>query len=116
MTVAMAKARYLRISPRKLNRVLYAVRKKTVYDAYRILPFINLRASEFVLKAIKSAHSNMGKNIDPKKVMIKEIYVNEGPSMKRIMPMAYGRWAIFKRRTSHLVVILEEINGTENKS
>ncbi|MCS7184339.1 MAG: 50S ribosomal protein L22, partial [bacterium] len=114
--IAVCKAKYLRISPRKLNQILYLVRNKKLSEVYKILKFINKKASTMVLKAIKSAHANLGINIDPQKIIVKEIYVNDGPSMKRIMPMAYGRWALFKRRTSHLFVKLETEDGTKNSS
>ncbi|MHB2151005.1 50S ribosomal protein L22 [Calditrichota bacterium LG25] len=112
MMEAVAKTKYVRISPRKMRQVLQLVKGKTVEDALDILYFTNKRAAEPIAKTIKSAFANLGnkeegKRIDMRDVLIKNAYVNGGPTLKRLRPMSMGRAGRIRKRTSHLTIVVE---------
>lgn len=99
-----------RQSPRKVRLVADAVRGKNVAIALRDLAFITKRATDPLAKLIKSAVANAknNSNVSEENLFIKEIQVNKGIVMKRIMPRARGSAARINKRTSHVSVTLEE--------
>lgn len=108
---ARAKARWVRISPRKMRLVASMVRGKGVRQAVNSLHFSAKRASEPIEKTIRSALANLmmqeeASKLDPAQVFIKEIRVDEGPTVKRWRPRAMGRATRIRKRTSHLTVIV----------
>ncbi|MBF8376880.1 50S ribosomal protein L22 [Alicyclobacillus mali] len=107
---ARAVARYLRIAPRKARLVVDLVRGKNVQEALAILKFTPRGASPLVEKVLRSAIANAenNHNMDVDRLYVKEIYVDEGPTLKRWHPRAQGRaFSIFKR-TSHITVVVAE--------
>ena len=114
-----AEQKYLLLSPRKIRPVVDVIKKLTPSKALEVLPFIKKRASEYVLKVIKSAVANASqKGIDVNNLSFKEIQIWEGPRLKRGMPVSRGRWHPIKKRMSHIKVILaskEAIVSKENK-
>ncbi|MEN3013297.1 MAG: 50S ribosomal protein L22 [Endomicrobiia bacterium] len=104
----IAHARYIRYSPRKIAQVLKLVRGKKVSDAFRILDNVKKSCSLEIKKTIKSALSNAGALKSPEKFYVKTCYVTKGPFLKRIMPKAFGRAALFTRKTSHLTIIVSD--------
>ena len=106
-------ARYIRIAPRKVRLVVDAIRGKSVSEAEDLLRFIPRGASDPVLKVLKSAKANAVNNFDliEDRLFVAQTFVNEGPTLKRILPRAGGRGDILKKRTSHITIILEERNG-----
>ncbi len=107
---AKAIAKFVRISPQKARLVVSLVRGLKVEEAGRILAFSRKRAAGLVGKVLKSAVSNatQNPNIDEKILFVKEIYVDQGPAMKRFKAKTMGRVAPIKRRMSHITVILDE--------
>lgn len=107
---AKAVAKYVRISPQKARLVVDLVRGKKVEEARTILLFTRKVAAGIVGKVLKSALANatQNPNIDEKVLFVKEIYVDQGPSLKRWRARAQGRAAGIKKRTSHITVILDE--------
>jgi large subunit ribosomal protein L22 len=107
---AKAVAKYVRISPQKARLVVDLVRGKKVAEAQKILLFTRKVAAGMVGKVLKSALANatQNPNIDEKILFVKEIYVDQGPSLKRFRARAQGRAASIKKRTSHITVILDE--------
>ncbi|MFQ6617665.1 MAG: 50S ribosomal protein L22 [Fidelibacterota bacterium] len=110
-------SRYIRQSPRKLRQVVDVIRGKDVETALSLLHFSTKRASVPIEKAIRSAISNMlnsegGSDIEPEDMVIKEIFVDEGPTMRRYRPRAMGRATIIRKRSSHLTVVLSTKNKT----
>lgn len=105
-----AKARYLRMSPRKVRLVIDAVRGLGVERALDQLQFINKAASHPVRKLLKSAIANANHNHEIKKdnLYIKQIFVDQGPTLKRWRARAFGRAAPIRKRTSHITVVLAE--------
>lgn len=99
-----------RQSPRKVRLVADAVRGKKVAVALRDLAFITKRATDPIAKLIESAVANAKNNFnaDVENLFIKEIQVNKGIVLKRIMPRARGSAARINKRSSHVSITLEE--------
>lgn len=102
-------ARYVRIAPRKMRLVANLVRGKNVNEAISMLQFTEKAAAEPTLKAIKSAVANIansdnGRDVNLDTLIVKTIFVDEGPTMKRFMPRAMGRATPIRKRMSHLTV------------
>ncbi|HWJ04105.1 MAG TPA: 50S ribosomal protein L22 [Verrucomicrobiae bacterium] len=110
MTEAKAVAKYIRISPRKVRQVVDLIRGKGVGEAFAILKFTPNHSAEAVEKALKSAVANAEHNYEmtPDNLIVKEIYVDQGPSMKRYNPRAMGRADAIMKRSSHITVVVGE--------
>lgn len=108
--IARAELRHARISARKVKIVIDLIRGKNVKEAIAILKYTNKAAAPMVEKLVKSAMANAVNNhqMDETKLYISEIYANQGPTMKRIMPRAKGSANRIRKRTSHIVVVLKE--------
>ena len=109
----IAKARYLRQSPRKIGRVLDLVRGKDVNVALNLLHFSPTKASDFIEKTLRSAIANVmnapeTKEVDVDNLYVKSAYVDGGPPFKRWRARARGRANRILKRTSHLTVIVAE--------
>jgi large subunit ribosomal protein L22 len=106
---AVAKARFVRVSPTKARRVIDLVRGKSVADALDILRWAPQAASLPVAKVIASAAANAQNNngLDPSTLVVASVYADDGPTAKRIRPRAQGRAFRIRRRTSHITVVLE---------
>ena len=106
---AVAKARFVRVSPTKARRVIDLVRGKSVTDALDILRWAPQAASEPVAKVIASAAANAQNNngLDPATLVVATVYADEGPTAKRIRPRAQGRAFRIRKRTSHITVVVE---------
>ena len=107
-----AVAKYIRMSPHKIRRVLDQLRGRSYQEALMILEFLPYSASGPVWQIIHSAAANAKHNygLNKKKLMIKEIFADEGPKLKRIRPRAQGRAYKIMKPTCHITVILSEIN------
>jgi len=105
-----AKLKYLRISPRKVRLVADLVRGKKAEEAQAILNFTVKRACLPVLKLLNSALAN-AKDIaqkDGSTLFISKITVDEGPTLKRILPRAKGKADRMMKRSSHITLVLDE--------
>lgn len=107
---ARAKLTMLRSTAQKTRLVVDLVRGKDVAEAENILAFTNRRAAEPVLKLLKSAKANAVNNHDmfEENLVVSQIFVNEGPTMKRFLPRARGRADLLRKRTCHVEIVLEE--------
>lgn len=108
---ARAVQKYLRRSARKVRLVADFVRGENVKKAIDKLSFVNKAAARDVQKVIKSAAANLrekfqDERLDNEILYIKEIYVDEGTTLKRIRPAAMGRAHPIRKRTSHLTVVV----------
>jgi large subunit ribosomal protein L22 len=105
-----AKARFIRISPRKARLTADLVRGKKVQEALTDLALSQKAGSAIVTKVLKSAVANADQlgNIDIDSLFVKRIFVDQGPTMKRFRPRAMGRATRIRKRTSHITVILDE--------
>lgn len=103
-------ARYIRISPKKVEIVLDLIRGKEYSEAVNILKFTNKSASGPILKVLNSAAANAENNQNMPKdaLFVAECYALQGPTMKRMMPRAKGRGDRILKRTSHIFVKLDE--------
>ena len=112
---ATASAKYLRISPRKLRRSVDLIRGRHVEDARRILAFSRLGPNGVLAKVLNSAVANAEqKQAIPENLVVARAWVDEGPTLKRFRPRAYGRATSIRKRTSHVTVVvqsLEEVSG-----
>lgn len=105
----IAKHRHARSSAQKVRLVADLIRGKKVSQALETLTYTN-KAAGLVKKVLESAIANAehndGADIDDLKVT--KIFVDEGPSMKRIMPRAKGRADRILKRTSHITVVVSD--------
>ena len=115
---AVAKALFVRVSPRKARRVIDLVRGRSVADALDILRWAPQAASEPVAKVIASAAANAQNNngLDPATLVVATVYADEGPTAKRIRPRAQGRAFRIRRRTSHITVVVESRPAKDQRS
>jgi large subunit ribosomal protein L22 len=106
-----AKARHLRIAPRKARMVIDLVRGKPILEALDILQFTQKRAAPMITKAIESALANVDESEELDWVLedlyVAEAYVNEGPTLKRFKPRAMGRATTILKKTSHINIVLQ---------
>lgn len=100
----------IRITPRKLRLVADRVREMSIDEALKYLPLIKKRASDIILKTLKSAISNAVNNVKlmEKNLLIKKIQVNGAPFLKRMRFGSRGRTKPYKKRASHLEIVLAE--------
>ncbi|MBK6538193.1 MAG: 50S ribosomal protein L22 [Ignavibacteria bacterium] len=111
---ARALKRHVGSSPRKMRLVVDLIRNKRVDEAISILRFTNKNAAKVVEQTLASAYSNLVNKLDSgritqNEVIIKEAYVNEGPSMKRVLPAPQGRAFRIRKRSSHLTLVVEQL-------
>jgi len=104
----IAKAKYVRHSPRKVRELVQLLIGREVNEALSIVRNIPKRASKTMEKVIKSAISNAEQKSPESGWKIKSIIVNDGPALKRFRAATMGRAVMIKRRTSHITVVLEE--------
>ncbi len=111
--VAQAIAKYIRVSPRKVNKYCKAVKNLPYKEAYAALGVVTSRGAKALRKVIQSAVSNLiakSNNIDEDTIRIENIIVNEGPTLKRWIPRARGRADRIRKRTCHIKVV---VSGSE---
>ena len=104
----------IRMSPVKVLRVLKLVKNCSYQDALILLEFLPYKACGPVWQVLRSAVANAEYKyqFDKKDLRIKEIYVNQGPVMKRFRPRAQGRAFVIRKPLCHITAIVEvtEIN------
>lgn len=112
-----AKAKFIRISPRKVRLIVDAVRGLAVEEAINQLHHMNKRAALTIKKLIDSAIANAVNTYELKQsnLFVKIIEVSEGPTLKRWMPRARGRATPIRKRTSHISLILGELVDSGEK-
>ncbi|TJY63164.1 50S ribosomal protein L22 [Sinimarinibacterium sp. CAU 1509] len=104
--------KFVRMSPKKARAVADLVRGKKVDEAMNILKFSTRKPARIIGKvlesAIANAENNHGADIDELKV--KEIFIDQGPVLKRIMPRAKGRADRILKPTSHVTIRVSDGN------
>lgn len=106
---ALAKARYVRVTPRKVNQILDLVRGANVESALITLGFSKKHVSKQIEKTVRSAVANAiqeDSRLDVEDLYIKEALVGPGPIMKRWLPRAQGRATPILKRSCHITIIL----------
>jgi len=107
---AKAITRGIRISPIKVRLVCDVVRGMPVGKALSTLQYMPQKAAAEVARTIKSAAANAENNYDmtPESLVVKTIFADEGPSMKRVMPRARGRADRIERKSTHITVVVDD--------
>jgi large subunit ribosomal protein L22 len=108
---AKAINRYIGSSPRKMRLVVDLIRGVSVEKALEVLHFSSKHASKDAEKTLRSAVSNImnsddSTRIDPADLFIKEAFVNQGPTLKRISPAPMGRAYRVRKRSCHLTIVV----------
>lgn len=105
---AVAKLRHARVSPQKARLVADLIRGKGIEDALDLLTYSNKKSAQIIKKVLESAvanaENNFGYDIDELKVGT--VFVDTGPTMKRIRARARGRADRIVKRTSHITIKL----------
>jgi large subunit ribosomal protein L22 len=112
---ARAQARYVRMTPMKVRRVVDLVRGRSVEDALQILRFAPQAAAEPVSKVIASAAANAENNagLDRTTLVIATATVDEGPTAKRFQPRAQGRAFRIRKRSSHITIEVVSVSAPD---
>ena len=105
---ARAVSKFVRLGPRKVGQVLKLISGKDVSEAYATIKFVPRRASLAVEKTLKSAVANLKSTKDMNQIYISEAYVGQGPTLKRMRPVAMGRGVLYKRKMCHITIKVKE--------
>jgi large subunit ribosomal protein L22 len=109
---ARAKARFVRVTPRKARRVVDLIRGMPADQARAALAFAPQSASNPVGKVLASAIANAEQaRLDPSALVVSRAWVDEGPTLKRFRPRAQGRGYRINKHTSHITVIVSDGSG-----
>lgn len=105
-----AVAKYIRISPTKVRRILNQIRGRSYQEALMILEFLPYKACDPIWRVLNSAAANAQNNFNIKKqnLFIKVIFADQGPTLRRMRPRAQGRGFKILKPTCHITVILEK--------
>jgi large subunit ribosomal protein L22 len=108
-----ARAKYLRICPRKLRLVAQLLPGKKVGEALSLLQFLPQRGAGLVRKVMVAAVANAEQRsqVDVDTLVVKGVQVDGGPSLKRFQARAMGRVNRILKRSSHITVVLKEGPG-----
>lgn len=101
-----AVARYIRMSPFKVRRVLDQIRGRSYREALIILEFMPYRACEPILKVLRSAVANAEHNqgYTPADLVVTQAFADQGPVLKRYRPRAQGRAYQIRKPTCHITI------------
>ncbi|UAJ65457.1 50S ribosomal protein L22 [Candidatus Schneideria nysicola] len=107
---SIARHRYARSSAQKLRLVANLIRGKKVEKALEILLYTKKKSATLISKVLHTAIANAEHNygIEKDVLRISKIFIDSGPSMKRIMPRAKGRADQILKRTSHITIVLSD--------
>ena len=99
-------ARYIRMSPHKVRRVLDQIRGRSYREALIMLEFMPYRSCGPVLKVLRSAVANAEHNLglNPVSLVISEAYADQGPTLRRFRPRAQGRAYQIRKPTCHITI------------
>lgn len=101
-------------SPRKMRLVVDLIRNKTMSEAMAVLRYTKKHSAKVIEKTLLSAYSNLINKLDTGKlnqndVVVKEAFVDGGPSLKRMLPAPQGRAYRIRKRAAHLTLIVENL-------
>ena len=107
-----AQSRFIRQSPYKVRRVLDLVRGLPVEEAEHVLRLTPRAAADPIAKVLKSAVANAEHNhaLDADELVVAEAFADEGPTLKRFRPRARGRASKINKRTSHITIVVSDLN------
>ena len=107
-------SRYLMGSPFKIRPVADIVRRKPYPEAMSLLENMPQKGARLISKTVKSAASNAlvaNKQLDEDMLYVREIYVDEGPRLKRVWFRGRGRADMLFKRMCHITVVIDEAAG-----
>jgi large subunit ribosomal protein L22 len=107
---AKAVAKYIRISPQKVRKIVGAIKGEPVEAGLNMLKFMPQKSAGIVEKVLRSAIANADQNqdVDIDSLVVRNIIVDQGPMLKRFRARARGRGTRILKRTSHITVIVAE--------
>lgn len=107
---ALARTRFVRISPQKLRLVCNLVAGKDVEQALSILQFTPKKGAKVVSKTLMAAVANARdqQNVDEDRLFVKRATADTGPTSKRSLQRAHMHATPILKRTSHLTVVVDE--------
>ncbi|MCK5572854.1 MAG: 50S ribosomal protein L22 [Bacteroidetes bacterium] len=108
---ARAVHRYIGTSPRKMRLMIDLIRGKTVDEALHMLHFSPKHASKVAEKVLRSAASNLQNKdeagrLEPEEMFVKEAYVDNSITLKRISPAPMGRAYRIRKRSNHVTIVV----------
>lgn len=111
-----AHTRFIRQSPYKVRRVLDLVRGLPVEEAEHVLRLTNRAAADPIAKTLRSAVANAEHNhaLDAEDLIVAEAFADEGPTLRRYRPRARGRATRINKRTSHITIVVSDMNEEVN--
>ena len=114
---ARAVARYVRMSPTKVRRVVALIKDRPLQEALDILRYLPQAAAVPVFKVVASAAANAENNLDLDRdtLVVVSATADEGPTLKRIRPRAQGRAYRIRKRTSHITIEVESLELTSKQ-
>ena len=105
-----ATAKYVRIAPRRVRLVAREVTGMTAEEALAALAFLPQRAASVIAKVVKSAAANAENNygLDRGSLVVRGVRVDQGPSLRRFRAKARGRVGLYRKRSSHVTVVVDD--------
>lgn len=107
--------RFERVAPRKVRVVAKLIRGKKVGDAINVLMFCSRGPAgllkKLLISAIANAEDKSRGSVDTDSLMVRDVRVDQGPTLKRWRPRAMGRATRINKRTSHIQIVLDDENG-----
>ena len=105
-----ATAKYVRIAPRRVRLVAREVTGMTAEEALAALAFLPQRAASVIAKVVKSAAANAENNygLDRGSLVVRGVRVDQGPSLRRFRAKARGRVGLYRKRSSHVTVVIDD--------
>src|SRR5437667_2785863 len=113
---SIAKARYIRLSPRKVDQISMLVRGKSVARALSTLRLVMKSSRPLVEKILVSALANAGKQSNAEEWYVRQAWVGYGPTMKRMRAHAMGRGATVRHHSAHVTIVLTDEKATKRPS
>jgi large subunit ribosomal protein L22 len=111
-----AQAKWIRMSPRKVRRVINEIRGKSCGEAATMLKFMPFAAAREVEKVLQSAMYNLINNDktpisenEAGNLKVVEVYADQGPTLKRIQPHARGRAFPILKKSSHITIVISDV-------
>ena len=103
-----AVSKYIRMSPSKVRRVLQQIQGKSYKEALILLEFMPYASCEPIIKVLRSAAANArnNMNLDETELVVKSVFADQGPIMKRFRPRAQGRAYRILKATSHITIVM----------
>ena len=103
-----AVARYIRMSPSKIRRVLRQIQGKTYSEALLLLEFMPYASCAPIIKVLRSATANAKNNLgfNESNLVVKAAFADQGPTLKRVRPRAQGRAYRILKPTSHITIVM----------